>query len=375
MAEAFKRGKPRGVKPYWGSISVHIIRSNEGGIPMAHRDTLTSIPSPAKLNWRTLAKKARAWLPSRGNVIFTVMVAAALVWAARVGAMPLNAPLAQGASTSTVAYQGRLADAGGTPLTGTYSMIFRLYSAASGGVPLWEEQWTGPNSVAVSDGLFNVMLGSLTPIPQSVITENDSLWLGITVGTDDEMTPRVQLGSVPYTFRANQATEADHATNADHAINADQADQATNADQADHAASADYAYGLSASDDDPLDAVTVDADGRVTISGLHDPTWNELEIKNGRIGFHNGLESLDGGSAGFGERLCQAPDGGSCDFYTGYAHGGLILVHEWHSNADGFFGQKLYMLTANSSTYALLTQISAHGSNSCSISYIGVENP
>jgi len=83
-------------------------------------------------------------------------------------------------------------------------MIFRLYnSSGAGATPLWEEQWTGPNSVKVRDGLFNVMLGSLTPIPQSVLTGNNTLWLGITVGSDDEMTPRVQLGSVPFAVQAN----------------------------------------------------------------------------------------------------------------------------------------------------------------------------
>jgi len=81
-------------------------------------------------------------------------------------------------------------------------MIFRLYDVPTGGVYLWEEQWTGSNGVQVSDGLFNVMLGSLTSIPQSVITEHDSLFLGITVGTDDEMAPRVQLGSVPFAVQA-----------------------------------------------------------------------------------------------------------------------------------------------------------------------------
>ena len=81
-------------------------------------------------------------------------------------------------------------------------MIFRLYNAATGGAPLWEEQWTGSNGVQVSDGLFNVMLGSLTPIPASLITAHSSLFLGITVGTDDEMAPRVQLGSVPFAVQA-----------------------------------------------------------------------------------------------------------------------------------------------------------------------------
>lgn len=148
----------------------------------------------------TAAQKIHPWLPTRGNVIFTLLVVTLLFWAQSVGAFPAATPT--GTSTGTIAYQGRLADAAGTPLTSTYPIIFRLYSSASGGVPLWEEQWTGPNSVQVSDGLFNVMLGSLTPIPQNTITGNGSLWLGITIGTDDEMMPRVQLGTVPYAVQA-----------------------------------------------------------------------------------------------------------------------------------------------------------------------------
>jgi len=152
--------------------------------------------------WPNLPGNWRAWLPSRGNVLFTLLVVGALLWAASAGALPLRAPAAAGTSTGTIAYQGRLADANGIPLTGTYNMIFRLYDAASGGTPLWTEQWTGSNGVKVSDGLFNVMLGSLTPIPTSLVTDHASLFLGITVGTDDEMTPRVQLGSVPFAVQA-----------------------------------------------------------------------------------------------------------------------------------------------------------------------------
>ncbi|MBM4431853.1 MAG: hypothetical protein FJ026_16125 [Chloroflexi bacterium] len=146
--------------------------------------------------------RLRTLLPTPGNVLFTLLVVAGLLWANSVGALPLRAPAAASTSTGTIAYQGRLADADGTPITNTVNMIFRLYDVATGGVPLWEEQWTGSNGVQVSDGLFNVMLGSLTPIPQSVITGHDSLFLGITVGTDDEMTPRVQLGTVPFAVQA-----------------------------------------------------------------------------------------------------------------------------------------------------------------------------
>lgn len=143
-------------------------------------------------------------LPTPGNVIFTLVMIGLLVAAQSVGALPLGrlSSAQAAASTGTIAYQGRLADSAGAPLTGTYNMIFRLYDVASSGIPLWEEQWTGSNGVRISDGLFNVMLGSLTAMPQSVITGRDQLFLGITVGADDEMAPRVQLGSVPFAVQA-----------------------------------------------------------------------------------------------------------------------------------------------------------------------------
>ncbi|MBM4456448.1 MAG: hypothetical protein FJ011_01575 [Chloroflexi bacterium] len=150
------------------------------------------------------SRRLTNWLPTRGNVIFTLAMIALLIAAQSGGALPVGrAPAApEAASTGTIAYQGRLADATGAPLTGTYNMIFRLYDAAAGGTPLWGEPWTGSNGVKVSDGLFNVMLGSLAQLPISQFTNSQSLFLGITVGTDDEMQPRVQLGSVPFAVQA-----------------------------------------------------------------------------------------------------------------------------------------------------------------------------
>jgi hypothetical protein len=155
----------------------------------------------ARIPPHALFGNLRAWLPSRGNVLFTLLIVAAFFWVQSIGAFPNNAPRAF-TSTGTIAYQGRLANASGSPVTGTYNMLFRLYNASSGGTPLWEEYWMGSNSVSVSNGLFNVMLGSLTAIPQSVITGNNTLWLGVTVGTDSEMTPRMQLGSAPFAMQA-----------------------------------------------------------------------------------------------------------------------------------------------------------------------------
>jgi len=159
--------------------------------------TVTDTSAPQAISWR------KRLLPSLGNMIFTLLLVTTLLVAQNSSILPLfAAPSAQTASTGTIAYQGRLANANGDALTETVNMSFRLYSTATGGAPLWEEQWTGTTSVQVSDGLFNVMLGSVSPIPQEVITGNSNLFLGITVGTDGEMSPRVQLGSVPFATQA-----------------------------------------------------------------------------------------------------------------------------------------------------------------------------
>jgi hypothetical protein len=146
--------------------------------------------------------KLTSWLPSRGNVLFTTIAIGVLVIANRAGALSLATPNAPTLSTNTIPYQGRIANSAGTPLTGNYEITFAFYNQLSGGSALWSEAWTGGNSVRISDGLFNVLLGSLQPIPQNIITGNNNLWLGVKVGSDAEMVPRVQLGSVPFATQA-----------------------------------------------------------------------------------------------------------------------------------------------------------------------------
>lgn len=154
------------------------------------------------LNWADNRQQLlRMLIPTPGNILFTILALTLLVWAQSAGALPLSRPAAA-PSTSTIAYQGRLASPNGTPINATLGMSFRLYNVASGGTTLWGETWSGASSVAVRDGLFNVMLGSLNAVPPSVISSNSSLWLGITIGSDSEMSPRVQLGSVPYATQA-----------------------------------------------------------------------------------------------------------------------------------------------------------------------------
>lgn len=92
-------------------------------------------------------------------------------------------------TSGNINYQGRVTNAGGTPLSGTYPMRFQLYDAAAGGNLLWN---SGIINIAVSSGLFNVQLG---------VDPNDfngqALWLRLYV--DGEwLSPRQEILPAPY---------------------------------------------------------------------------------------------------------------------------------------------------------------------------------
>ncbi|NCC31614.1 MAG: hypothetical protein EOM24_06245 [Chloroflexia bacterium] len=94
-------------------------------------------------------------------------------------------------ATATISYQGHLTNPDGTPVSATLPMTFNLYAAPTGGTAVWTEQRSGSNAVPVSNGLFNVALGSVTPIPVNLF--GTPLWLGISVNGDAEMSPRERL--------------------------------------------------------------------------------------------------------------------------------------------------------------------------------------
>lgn len=148
-----------------------------------------------------LYKSVNSYLPTPGNVIFTILMIAITLWAQSAGAISLGVMTAQ-TSTDTIPYQGYLTDANGTPLTGHNAMKFCLYNSAIGGSALWCEQWNGSYEVEITDGLFHVLLGSLNAIPQNIVSNNNNLFLGVAVADNGEMSPRVQLGSVPTAIQA-----------------------------------------------------------------------------------------------------------------------------------------------------------------------------
>lgn len=105
-------------------------------------------------------------------------------------------------------YQGTLSNKAGGPANGSFNMTFRIYSTATGTTPLWSESWNAANSsqVVVTDGVFNVMLGSLslntTPLTSEFFATYPKTYLGVVVANDSEMLPRQMIASVGYAFAA-----------------------------------------------------------------------------------------------------------------------------------------------------------------------------
>jgi hypothetical protein len=94
-------------------------------------------------------------------------------------------------------YQGYLTDDGGSPLDTTVDMEFVIYDDSVGSGIIWSETHL---DVTVDDGVFEVILGSVSGVTQDVVSDSVR-WLGITVGDDSEIYPRTKLVTVPYAFR------------------------------------------------------------------------------------------------------------------------------------------------------------------------------
>ncbi len=92
------------------------------------------------------------------------------------------------------AYQGRLTNPAGDPVPDDFYLItFYLYDVSTGGIPVWTEAHP---DVETTDGFFDAVLGSLSPLAESVF-ETEPLYLGIQVAGDPELAPRTLMTSVP----------------------------------------------------------------------------------------------------------------------------------------------------------------------------------
>ncbi|MBV7337569.1 hypothetical protein KFU94_56945 [Chloroflexi bacterium TSY] len=165
-------------------------------------------------------------------------------------------PIFTGTVPTIISYQGTLRDAEGNPMSGIHKMAFRIYANVTDPIPeaIWSE---AHDEVTVRDGQFSVLLGDKDPIPPTIFQSADR-YIGITVDDLDEMVPRQRFAAVPYAMAATGATY------------------------------------LSAPDGNPVKAVSVDNEGRVTINGAADNNGSvsALKIANAHGDGHRML--LDG---------------------------------------------------------------------------------
>jgi hypothetical protein len=147
-------------------------------------------------------KEKRMWI--LGFVMVTFVPMALLILISTVAASPLASLNMAPALPNQITYQGQLLDKNtGNPVTdGKYDMTFAIYDDPVAGNTLWSQTLAGVQGVQVRGGQFTVSLGgALSPFPQDLFG-GEPRWLGVTVGTDAEMTPRTKLSSVPYALTA-----------------------------------------------------------------------------------------------------------------------------------------------------------------------------
>ena len=124
------------------------------------------------------------------------------------------------AAPQTISFSARLkTNAGNVVPDGNYNIGFKLYTQESGGQAVWSETYidqNGPsegsdNRIKVVNGYLSAKLGSLQAFGSQVNWE-DSLWLTMNIGGteqvaepgwDGEMSPRIQMGAVPYAMNAD----------------------------------------------------------------------------------------------------------------------------------------------------------------------------
>jgi tRNA G18 (ribose-2'-O)-methylase SpoU len=90
--------------------------------------------------------------------------------------------------------QGKLTNTAGVPTAGTYNMSFKIYDSFTSGNVLYQSTM---NVTTDANGVYDVILRNVN------LNFSGQYYLGITVGTDNESTPRINLTSSPYSFRSN----------------------------------------------------------------------------------------------------------------------------------------------------------------------------
>jgi hypothetical protein len=124
------------------------------------------------------------------STLFALGLLASVLWAS----------VANAVVPQKINYQGYLTSPppASVPVNGTVSMTLNIYNVAVAGASLYTET----QSVAVTNGLFDIVIGDVTPL---TLPFNAQYYLGITIAPSAELTPRQALVSAPYALNAKTA--------------------------------------------------------------------------------------------------------------------------------------------------------------------------
>ena len=105
--------------------------------------------------------------------------------------------VSQAAVPQELAWQGVVLDSNNVPLSdGIYTFHFSIYDEDVAGNLLWSET----QAVNVTSGVLNVLLGRLTPIPDSAFS-GPARFLEVQFETQTPYVPRTRIVSVGYSYR------------------------------------------------------------------------------------------------------------------------------------------------------------------------------
>jgi hypothetical protein len=137
---------------------------------------------------------------ARTSAISGVMVVTLMILGIAIPGWTQTAASGAQSTTRLLPVSGVLTDAQGEPRKGAAVVTFGLFDAEQDGTLLWTEV---QEVLADDRGRFSAYLGTVSPVPQEVFSQEQARWLSI--GVDGREQPRIMLVAVPYALRAADA--------------------------------------------------------------------------------------------------------------------------------------------------------------------------
>ncbi|MBU4421945.1 hypothetical protein KKB41_03245, partial [Patescibacteria group bacterium] len=153
--------------------------------------------------------RTRTWLASVVFGALNILALIAFIGILKIGLEPLIGHAATG-TYKALNFRGTLQDdEGATATNGSYSMYFALYDSATGGTCLYVASGTCSTplakSITVTSGGFTTLIGDTDngDNPITLDFNSDEYWLGVKVGADSELAPRLRIGSAGYAINSD----------------------------------------------------------------------------------------------------------------------------------------------------------------------------